>query len=226
MTSPASESLDEAIRRRRTGGYESPRADVLAHVPVSARCILEFGCSTGALGSALKARQQATVVGVEIDPAYAADAQPRLDRVVVSDVEAFLRGPTPAEAPFDCLIAADILEHLIDPWNVLRRAVDLLAPRATVIVSLPNVICWRGMWEVLRTDRWPRHDQGVFDRTHLRWFTRTDAIELLRDSGLRPYAIEPRYWASGWRLKWRLLAAKTPLHRFLPLQYIVCAVKE
>lgn len=166
------------------------------------------------------------MVGVEINHAYASDAQARLDRVVVSDIESFLRGPAPAEAPFDCLIAADVLEHLVDPWDVLRRAVDLLAPNATVIISVPNVLCWPGLWNVVRTDRWPRHDHGVFDRSHLRWFTRTDALELLREAGLRPYTVEPRYWASGWRLRWRQVAAKTILGRFLPPQYIICAIKD
>jgi predicted RNA methylase len=71
--------------------------------PKSASRILELGCPTGALGAALKNRQDAVVVGVEIDPDYAACAGARLDRVIVSDVESFLADSVPAEAPFDCL---------------------------------------------------------------------------------------------------------------------------
>ncbi|MDQ6805339.1 MAG: class I SAM-dependent methyltransferase, partial [Actinomycetota bacterium] len=158
---------------------------------------------------------------------YAAEARGRLDRAVASDVEIFLKGPAPAEAPFDCLVAADVLEHLVDPWLALARAVDLLRPGATVIVSLPNVACYSAIWKVLRSGRWPREDVGVFDRTHLRWFTLDDGLDLLRGVGLQPTVVEPLYWNPvGWRLRWRQVAARTPLHRFLPPQYIFQAVKD
>jgi 2-polyprenyl-3-methyl-5-hydroxy-6-metoxy-1,4-benzoquinol methylase len=207
-------------------GYETDRPDIQRHVPRDARSILELGCSGGALGAALKARQDVTVVGVEPCAEYASDAAARLDRVVAVDAESFLRAPRPSEAPFDCLIAADVLEHLVDPWSVLARTVDLLSPGATVVVSLPNVVYWRGLVRLVRTGRWPLDEEGVFDRTHLRWFTRDDALELLRQAGLRVVDIEPRYWVSGWALRWRRAVAKTSLHRFLPPQYVITALKE
>ena len=214
-------------RALRAAGYETERPDLQRHVPRDARRILDLGCCTGALGSALKRRQGAVVLGVERDADYAADARARLDRVVVSDVERFLEGPAPSEAPFDCLIAADVLEHLVDPWLALARAADLLAPGATIVVSLPNVAYYRGIWQLVRTGRWPREDVGVFDRTHLRWFTLDDGLDLLRQAGLRPVAVDPRYWGcSGWRLRWRQALARTFLHRFLPPQYVLRAVKD
>src|SRR3954467_9139906 len=126
----------------RIAGSETARPDVQAHVPADARSILELGCSAGALGAALKARASApvTVIGVELDPEHARGAAERLDRVIVGDAEAFIAGPPPPEAPFDCLIAADVLEHLVDPWTTLERAVALVRPGATVIVSVPNVL--------------------------------------------------------------------------------------
>lgn len=166
------------------------------------------------------------MLGVERDGDYADEARGHLDRVVVADVERFLEGPAPAEAPFDCLIAADILEHLVDPWRALTRAADLLAPGATVVVSLPNVAYFRGVWLLLCSGRWPREDAGVFDRTHLRWFTLDDGLDLLCQAGLRPIVVEPRYWAVGWRLHWRRVIARTRLHRFLPPQYVFCAIKD
>jgi hypothetical protein len=66
----------------------------------------------------------------------------------------------------------------------------------------------------------------VFDRTHLRWFTRDDALHLVRQAGLRPVDIEPQYWElDRKRLLWKRTLARTPLHRFLPFQYIVSAIK-
>ena len=218
---------DISQRLRRAHAYESPREDVQRHVPLHASRILELGCSTGALGAALKCRQNAVVVGVEIDPDYASEARSRLDRVIVADVESFLDDPVPPEAPFDCLIAADVLEHLVDPWTALRRAVELLDRHATAVISIPNVLEWRGLWRLIRTGRWPLADAGVFDRTHLRWFTRDDALALVRQAGLRPLDLDPRYWGSdGKRLQPKRFIAKTPLDRFLPFQYIITAIKE
>jgi hypothetical protein len=70
-------------------------------------------------------------------------------------------------------------------------------------------------------------DFGIFDRTHLRWFTRDDALDLLRYAGLRPIAVEPRCpGLEGWRLRARQLIAMTPFDRFLPIQYVIAALKE
>src|SRR5215210_2406065 len=204
--------------------YESAREDIQAHVPAAARSILDLGCSGGALGAALKARQGARVLGVELGAEYARAAAERLDRVIVGDAEAFAAGPAPPEAPFDCLICADVLEHLRDPWSALRDAVAMLAPGATAIVSLPNVIFWAGLLRVVRTRRWPREEQGLFDATHLRWFSERDAVELLEGAGLRDVAVHPRYWVEGAALRRREWLARTPLRPYLAPQHVLTAV--
>jgi 2-polyprenyl-3-methyl-5-hydroxy-6-metoxy-1,4-benzoquinol methylase len=214
-----------ALRESRTGGYETARPDIQSHVPTSARAILDLGCSTGALGAALKARQEAVVVGVELDPGYARDATARLDRVVVADAASFAAGSTPPEGPFDCLIAADVLEHLADPWTALRGAAGMLAPGAAVVVSLPNVLFWAGLLRIVRGRRWPRDHEGVFDGTHLRWFAEADAVELLEQAGLGDVRVHPRYWVEGAALRRRIWLARTPLRPYLAPQHVLTAVK-
>jgi 2-polyprenyl-3-methyl-5-hydroxy-6-metoxy-1,4-benzoquinol methylase len=209
----------------RVAGYETDRPDVQAHVPADARSVLELGCAAGALGAALKARQGATVVGVELDALYAAEAALRLDRVVVADAESFLGGAAPPEAPFDVLICADVLEHLADPWAALRGAAAMLSPGATAVVSLPNVLFWAALLRVVRTRRWPREDEGVFDRTHLRWFTEADAVELLEHAALGQVRVHPRYWVEGGALRRREWLARTPLRPYLAPQHVLTAVK-
>jgi SAM-dependent methyltransferase len=83
---------------------------------------------------------------------------------------------------FDALIAADILEHLVDPWSALQRYAALLEPGGTAVVSLPNVGHWSTYAHLLR-GTWPRKPQGIFDATHLRWFTLRDAQQLLTQAG-------------------------------------------
>ena len=165
------------------------------------------------------------MVGVELDAAYAREAEGRLDRVITADAAAFAAGPPPPEAPFDCLIAADVLEHLRDPWAALRGAAAMLSPGGTAIVSLPNVLFLPGLLRVVRTRSWPREDEGLFDRTHLRWFGEADAVELLNQAGLRDVTVHPNYWVEGAALRRRELLARTPLRPYLAPQLILTAVK-
>ena len=210
----------DEIRDRRSHGYEGSRPDVQRLVPLDACNILELGCSTGALGEAIKQRQNASVLGIELLEDYARQARDRLNRVVVSDAEAFVSGQPPPEAPFDCLIAADVLEHLVDPCETLRRAVGMLAPAATVIVSVPNVFYWVTMFRALASRRWPREDEGIFDRTHLRWFGPSDARDLLTGVGLASVEVHPVYWAVGPRLAITKALVHTRVADFLPAQLL------
>jgi SAM-dependent methyltransferase len=212
-----STSLSQAL-----AAYTGARPEVQALVPRSARRILDLGCATGALGAGLRARQGAAVVGVELDPVHAREAEGRLDEVVVGDVEAVLEGDVPL-GRFDCIVAADVLEHLRDPWAALTSAVALLEPGGAVVVSLPNVRFFETFWQLGVRGRWPRRDHGIFDATHLRWFTRADAVELLEGAGLRVERVEPliRVRPGGSRFD-RLFGwlARTPLAGFFAFQYV------
>jgi SAM-dependent methyltransferase len=165
------------------------------------------------------------VFGVEIDPDYARQAAARLDRVVVADAATFLGESHPEEAPFDCLIGADIFEHLADPWRALACAAQLLAPGAAVVISLPNILYWPALLRIIREARWPRDAEGVFDQTHLRWFTTLDAVDLLEGAGLHVETVVPNYWSHGWRLALTKASAHTPLRPFLMPQQVFVAVK-
>ena len=201
--------------------YTGSRPEEQALVPHSARRVLDLGCSAGALGAGLRERG-AEVVGVELDPELAAAAARRLDRVVVADA-ARLPGDL---GRFDAIVAADVLEHLADPWTALRDAVRLLEPGGTVVVSLPNVRFFETFWELGVRGRWPRRDHGIFDSGHLRWFTLRDARELIEGAGLRIEQIRPliRVRPGGSRFDrafgW---LARTPLCGLFAFQYVIAA---
>jgi methionine biosynthesis protein MetW len=195
-------------------------------VPERARRILDLGCASGALGAALKARG-AEVVGIEHDPSYAADAADRLDRVITADLESF--DDWEALGTFDVVIAADVLEHLRDPWTVLRRATALLPAGGVAIVSLPNVRYWETFWILARHNTWPRRAEGIFDATHLRWFTLRDAWALLDESGLEVVQIERQMRLRGRGTRWdhavgRL--ARLPGRSFFTFQHLLAGRKR
>lgn len=211
------------LRELRREAYETARPEVQALVPASARRILDVGCASGALGAALQYRQQATVVGIEILPEYAADAERVLDRVICASAEEGLARDD--LGTFDCVVCADVLEHLVDPFAVMRRVSEVLDPGGTVVVSLPNVQYLK-TFLVLARGSWPRDDAGLFDRTHLQWFTMADARELVRQAGLTVTAEAPSYWFSG-RVTSRLapLAGRAGLAPFLAGQTLLAARK-
>jgi methionine biosynthesis protein MetW len=174
--------------------YETPRPEIARHVPQAARRVLDLGCAAGGLAALLKQRGPVEVVGVERAEAYAAAAATRCDRVVHADVETL----DPAElGRFDCIVAADVLEHLVDPWTALRSYARLLEPHGTAVVSLPNVAHW-STYAALARGTWPRTPEGIHDATHLRWFTLRDARDLLTQAGLTVSAVDRRP-----RLIWR-----------------------
>ena len=199
-----------------------PRADLHSFIPIESREILDLGCRAGALAAAIKRRQPARVVGIEIEPDHAAAAATRLDRVIEGDLETVLRDRASELGQFDCVIAADVLEHLRDPWSALARATRMLKPGGVVVVSLPNIRHYTAIRALTLDGRWPRHDAGIFDATHLRWFTRRDALDLMRQAGLAVNSITPRLLERpGFRGSAKRALAKAGFGDFLAVQYVL-----
>ena len=208
--------MDADQRAARADAYESVRPEIVDLVPAGARRVLDLGCSTGWLAGALKERGEVEVVGIEREPAYAAEARRRCDRVVVADVEALAPRAAQELGRFDCLVAADVLEHLVDPWSALEAYARLLEPGCRAIVSLPNAAHWT-TFAALARGSWPRRPEGIHDATHLRWFTLRDAIALCEGAGLRVEHVERRPWLL-WRGT-RLDAHAGPLARLAPFTF-------
>jgi 2-polyprenyl-3-methyl-5-hydroxy-6-metoxy-1,4-benzoquinol methylase len=162
--------------------YANPRDEVTVLIPSSARRVLDVGCSTGEMGVALKARGH-HVTGVELDPELATAARPRLDGMVEGDVESLARDGTAIGDPFDCVVFADVLEHLRDPWTVVRWGAAQVAPGGSLVISVPNVRHLKTFWTLAVRRRWPYDPVGIFDRTHLRFFARRNLSELVAGTG-------------------------------------------
>lgn len=196
-------------------GLAPSHALLLDSVPDGAR-VLDLGCAEGYLARAL-AERGCAVVGVEYDARAAEVAREACSAVFVGDVEnAAIRRQVDGE--FDRILFGDVLEHLRDPAAVLRWAAGLLAPDGRAVVSLPNIAHWSARRQLLR-GRFPQEDHGLFDRTHLRFFTRATARELVESAGLvveseafapAPLPLESRIPALG-RLGPRLVARRPEL---------------
>jgi SAM-dependent methyltransferase len=138
------------------------------------RRVLDIGCAGGYLSEILAARGFA-VTGVDM----AGTPFPESIRFVPADLD---HGLPPLDGPFDFIICADVLEHLRDPLRMLEQCRERLAPGGALIASLPNSGNAYFRWNVL-LGRFPQHEQGLFDRTHLRFYTWSGWRDLLQQGG-------------------------------------------
>jgi predicted HAD superfamily hydrolase/2-polyprenyl-3-methyl-5-hydroxy-6-metoxy-1,4-benzoquinol methylase len=176
------EDLHE-IRRQLPQYYQQVRPDILRAVPADSLRVLDVGCGAGVLGKAIKARNRfAHVVGIELNKPAAKVASHELDEIYQVDIERF--APPFVEGQFDCLIFADILEHLRDPWKLVKGYVKFLRPGGALVVSVPNVRRLSILHSLIEHGTWEYTEEGILDRTHLRFFTRSSFMSLLADASI------------------------------------------
>ena len=218
--------------------YEQANPDLLYRIPVTASAVLEVGCGAGALGRAFKRiNPTTTYIGVELMPGPAAQARDVLDHVIEGDISQQPLTTLPGNIQqVDCLVFGDVLEHLVDPAAVLRQLLPWLKEDGQLLACIPNVQHWSVLANLL-SGQWPQEDQGIFDRTHLRWFTKQSIRTLLEDQGLQIQSITPRIFgapkAQGIYVKALepalvnlKLNPQTVLEGTAPLQYVVKATKK
>jgi len=163
--------------------YEGHNAELLALVPADATRIVEVGCGSGAFGREyLKCNPDCEYIGIELEPEYADVARVWCSRVIVGNIEHMPEEVFKSLFPASCWVFGDVLEHLQDPWSVLRRVRQFLSTTSCVIACIPNAQHW-SVQVRLNCGAFRYEDYGLLDRTHLRWFTRKTAEELFHTSG-------------------------------------------
>jgi len=201
----------------RAGYHNLLRPEILELIPKSAKSMLDLGCGAGALGAALKKRQECWVDGIEINKEASAAAIPLLDRVYVDNLNRF--DPSFLNKKYDCIIAADILEHLVYPWSVLKKFSYSLSDDGIVVASIPNV---SHPYIIAQLERGLfRYEQaGLLDFSHLRFFTPTTMFQLFCKAGLKIFNIIP-YPSAENPIQYLIQACKPILQAEYPCATIV-----
>lgn len=161
--------------------FANARPELVQLIPASVKQILDAGCGYGMTGELIKKKiPECKVIGIEIDQEVAQIAAQRLDRVIVGDVEHL--EVSNRFGYFDCIIFADVLEHLVNPWSVLKRYGTLLSDKGIIIASIPNV---RNLTVInnLVNGKWSYQERGILDETHLRFFTRFEIEKMFTNCG-------------------------------------------
>lgn len=165
--------------------YGMVRSDVVPHIPKCGGTLIDIGGGYGAMAGFLKAKGFVDRAGV-IDRVEPAQDEFGLDFRYVGDLEdaALVEQMLTKEGPASLILCLDVLEHLVDPWQMVRRLHQGLAPGGVIVASIPNVRNYSALLPLLFRNRWTLADGGILDRTHLRFFVRSSAVELMTGSGL------------------------------------------
>lgn len=204
--------------------YANDRPEMLAFFPAAPGRVLDVGCGNGRFGAMLKDKLAgAEVWGVEPVAAAHAAAAVVLDQAVHGPFDAALGLP---EAAFDTIVFNDSLEHFPDPAPPLALARRLLKADGRIISSIPNVRCWHHLKRFVVDAEWQYEDEGILDRTHLRFFTYKSIHDTFRSAGYRVQQLHGI--GARWRgTKLALARALLPhaVQDLLYLQFAVVATK-
>ncbi|AVS86004.1 glycosyl transferase family 2 [Paracidovorax avenae] len=165
---------------------ERTSLSVLAEQIHPGATVLDLGCGSGALGQYLAQTRNAVSDGVTWSEAEADHARPHYRRVVVDDLETCDLVTVFTGQRYDYIVCADVLEHLRRPEQVLQQCRHLLAPEGRVLISVPNA-GYCGLVAELLQGEFRYREEGLLDRTHLRFFTRRSLARFL---GEQAWALE------------------------------------
>ncbi|MCA9301893.1 class I SAM-dependent methyltransferase [Candidatus Nomurabacteria bacterium] len=146
--------------------------------------VLDVGCWTGDLGRKLVDAKKCTVDGVDVYPEVLKEAKSSGYR----NTYCFnLNDPVNElviDTKYDFIIFADVLEHILQPGEIVDFFKDRLKENGKIIVSLPNIafILYRLKHLFGNFDY---KDVGVMDSTHLRFYTLKTMNKFFEERGLR-----------------------------------------
>jgi len=205
--------------------FSGARCEIEPLLPGKVERVLDLGCGAGGTLGWLQATGRAIhTVGVELFLPAANQARQVADEVYCLDFE---REPLPQDlGRFDLILCLDVLEHLVDPWGAVDRLVrEQLGRGGTLLISVPNVRHHSVLLPLLLRGKWEYQDHGPLDRTHLRFFTRSSAVQML----VHPLLSAPRCIPTGFEphsLKCHVDRMTCGIFReFLAFHYLLSAVK-
>jgi 2-polyprenyl-3-methyl-5-hydroxy-6-metoxy-1,4-benzoquinol methylase len=203
--------------------YENTRNEILPFLPPNVDRVLEVGCAAGYTLDYLKRTGKCRwTCGIELVHEAAEVAKQKVDLLLEGNIET-IDLPIQSES-IDLVLCLDVLEHLVDPWSTVGKLRRLMKPGGTMIAIVPNVRNVRVVSRLL-FGKWEYGDEGILDRTHLRFFTRRSAVDLIRSQGLQVGKVATTNMLRFGRstvANWMTLSL---LRGFLDYEYLITATK-
>lgn len=173
--------------------YIGPRNDLLNMIPNKVERVLDVGCSTGNLGKSIKEKYSSEVYGIEVNKEMAKEAKKNLDKVLIENIENVDFSDNFFKNKFDLIVFGDVLEHLVNPWKVLKESVTVLESSGYIIASIPNVKHYSIFYNIVIKNEWPYKERGIFDKTHLRFFTFKNIRSMFEEADLKIVKVKRKY---------------------------------
>jgi 2-polyprenyl-3-methyl-5-hydroxy-6-metoxy-1,4-benzoquinol methylase len=162
--------------------FKNPRPEMVQFIPNSVSNILEIGCGNGSFGAYIKKLRPVCYTGVDIFSESLAVAASWLDQAILANIESDDLPFSPGG--FDCIVLNDVLEHLVNPWEALDKILSYLAPGGYLVASIPNMRYYPVIKSLLINCQWRYVEEGVMDKTHLRFFTQCSMEDMFSQKGL------------------------------------------
>ncbi|SDS94829.1 2-polyprenyl-3-methyl-5-hydroxy-6-metoxy-1,4-benzoquinol methylase [Paenibacillaceae bacterium GAS479] len=147
--------------------------------------VLEFGPASGYMTKYMKERLNCRITAVELDPLAARLAEKYSDKMIVANIdneEEWLLEVS--KETYDFILFADVLEHLRNPFEVLRKVAEILEPNGSIIFSVPNV-SHNSIIMDLMMGKFDYRSEGLLDSTHIHFFTRKTILGMLEYTDLK-----------------------------------------
>lgn len=154
--------------------------------------ILDLGCSRGLLLERFRRYAGVELLAIELDPEEREIARARGIDAETHQINVYDGGQITARLPYDdasmdVVLAAEIIEHVVDTQGFVAEIARVLRPGGVVLLSTPNLLWWKYRVDLLR-GRYPdlleyRLRYGE-DFGHVRTFTPKLLRELVEGAGL------------------------------------------
>jgi len=162
--------------------YNGARIDLfkLANFDFSDKTILDVGCYQGANARYLKDKyKNITYIGLEGDSEAILNVYSEVDKIYQIDLD-YIDFSILDEVDIDFIILGDIIEHLKEPDIFMPRLAKIINDNTQLIVSIPNIQYYETFLQLL-FGNFPRRDRGIFDKTHLHWFTNKEFRKMVKN---------------------------------------------
>ena len=207
-----------------TGYYDLIRRDVLDLVPEDCSSILDLGGGTGESGVFLKKKtnaQKLTLIDIfDQEPKEGIDSFHCLD---INNTSRILEIGE-QDGPFDVILCFDVFEHLYEPWDTVAALEGMLSEGGVIVASIPNMRHYHLWFPLIFKGQFELEDNGLRDRTHFRWFTRSSALSLLKSNQMGVELLQPKLY--GWKANTLNRLTFRAFEDLLALQFYIRARKK
>jgi len=213
-------NIDNLYNSKDKSYYKNIRIEIMPLLPEKIDRIFEIGCGTGETLAYIKNVKHAKWTGgIELTKTTEKIKKNKnIDLIIYGDIENKILPFK--KASLYIILCLDVLEHLNNPWAVLKKLRSYLKKDGIIICSIPNVRNYKVLFPLLFLDNWNYSENGILDKTHLRFFTKKTSIKLIEKSGFKVDSITSLIYGKN------IYANLITLNIFKPLftfQYLIKA---